>query len=101
MATEWGRGAFKLIVLLIVVCAAGGAVFAQEQAPATAEETAQQGEEAKPVAVGEIVVTAQKREENIQDVPVSMSTLSGRGPRHPHHRRRRRAGPVGPTCRAW
>ena len=31
-----------------------------------------------PIAVGEIVVTAQKREENVQDVPISVSTLRAR-----------------------
>ncbi len=30
-----------------------------------------------PITVGEITVTAQKREEDIQDVPVSVSTLQG------------------------
>jgi iron complex outermembrane receptor protein len=53
--------------------------FAQEDTPdtpATAAEDEDGGVE-RQVVVGEIVVTAQKRAENVQDVPVSISTLSG------------------------
>jgi len=45
-----------------------GAAFAQEAAPA--EETASGG-------IAEIVVTAQKRAQNLQDVPVAVSALAG------------------------
>ncbi len=49
-------------------------VTAEEAAAAEAEAAELAG---KQVAVGEIVVTAQKREQNIQEVPVAVSTLSG------------------------
>jgi len=49
-------------------------------APAGAQETddSQSGDDSEmAVMVGEITVTAQRREENIQDVPVAVSALSG------------------------
>ena len=42
-------------------------------APAYAQDAAAEDENAP----GEIVVTAQKRSENVQDVPVAVSVLSG------------------------
>lgn len=47
---------------------------AAQDVPADVEQTEEAGQ---PVAVGEIVVTAQKREQNVQEVPVAVSTLSG------------------------
>ncbi|MGH9381261.1 MAG: TonB-dependent receptor [Thermoanaerobaculia bacterium] len=47
----------------------------QEQASAPQEEPAEEAEE-RPVVLEEIVVTAQKRTQNVQDVPVAISTLS-------------------------
>ena len=66
-----------LVAMAVVVGMAVGAapVLAQEAVPPTTEEEAAQ--EGRQVAVGEITVTAQKREEDVQEVPVSMSTISG------------------------
>jgi iron complex outermembrane recepter protein len=64
--------------LAFALAAPGGAVRAQETeegqeagAPAAAEEAAAP----RTGVVEEIVVTAQKREENVQEVPLSLSTL--------------------------
>jgi len=67
------RRVFRIIALAVIIVALGAPLYAQE---ATQEEPAGV-EEALPVAVGEIIVTAQKREQDIQDVPVSVSTLQG------------------------
>jgi len=55
-----------------------GAALAQEPAPPP-QEPAKAGEETQQEGkfVEEMVVTAQKREENVQDVPLAVSTLSG------------------------
>jgi len=69
------RRIFWTAIAVTALTAFGGLAFAQEDVAAeenTAEETL-----AKPVVIEEIVVTAQKREENIQDVPVAVSTLRG------------------------
>lgn len=57
----------------------GGGAQAQDAAPAPgqAQEEERPAPEARKEFVEEVVVTAQKREENIQDVPVSISALSG------------------------
>ena len=59
------RASSALAAVALVALAAPA--FAQD-APATADDDA---------APGEIVVTAQKRSENLQDVPVAVSVLSG------------------------
>jgi len=69
----------SLIGVALVFGSAPAFVMAQDM---TAEEAAAAEAEAaelagQQVAVGEIVVTAQKREQNIQEVPVAVSTLSG------------------------
>jgi iron complex outermembrane receptor protein len=58
-------------VFVALLAASVAPVFAQE---VTTEDPPS---EELPVAVGEIVVTAQKRAANVQDVPVSVSTLEG------------------------
>lgn len=71
------RGVLKVTLLTLVIVATAGLLTAQD---APADEPAgseQESTEGMQVAVAEIVVTAQKREENVQDVPVSISTLSG------------------------
>jgi len=63
------------VVLAIVVTAFGGLSFAQEE-PKEPEAVPEE-EIQVPRAVGEITVTARKIEENIQDVPVAVSTIQG------------------------
>jgi iron complex outermembrane receptor protein len=67
---------FAVIVLAVMLTAFGGLSFAQEteeaEQPAVEEEAVP-----LPTTVGEITVTARKVEEDIQDVPVSISTLAG------------------------
>ena len=70
----------------LAVAAMGGPALAQEptqEEPQTKQEEkdtskeAQQAEpDQKPVVLKEIVVTAQKREENVQDVPLAVSTIN-------------------------
>lgn len=73
------RCVFSLIGFALVFGLSPAFVMAQDAT--TEEEVApevEMAEEAgRQVAVGEIVVTAQKREQNLQDVPVAVSTLSG------------------------
>ena len=47
--------------------------FAQQTEPGTLEED--RGTEPEPVGLGMIVVTAQKREQNLQDVPIAISAV--------------------------
>ncbi|HSO23432.1 MAG TPA: hypothetical protein VLT81_11010, partial [Chondromyces sp.] len=63
--------------MMVLVLAAAGTVVAQEAPPAADPQAVEGDEGARPVAVGEITVTARKVEENIQDVPISISTLQG------------------------
>ena len=54
--------------------------------PAAAQNAAGQDAEDQTVAVEEIVVTAQKREERLQDVPITVTVVSAErraGGRHP------------------
>jgi len=62
---------FRLITLVLVMVAIG--------LPASAQEAAEEPEDETEMAVmvGEITVTAQRREENIQDVPVAMTAIQG------------------------
>ena len=63
------------MVFALFLTAFGGLSFAQEE-PAEPQGIPEENMDV-PIAVGEITVTAQKREENIQEVPVSVSTLQG------------------------
>ncbi len=70
------RRLFGVIVLAMFLVASGAPSFAQE-APEEEQPGVPEEEMDMPIAVGEITVTAQKREQDIQDVPVSVSTLQG------------------------
>jgi iron complex outermembrane receptor protein len=76
MGNPMRRGLFGIVVFAVILTAFGGLLFAQEapeeEQPAVPEETI-----ALPTTVGEITVTARKVEEDIQDVPISISTLQG------------------------
>jgi iron complex outermembrane receptor protein len=76
MGNPVGKRLLGMIMCALILTAFGGLSFAQEtpaeEQPGIEEETME-----IPVAVGEITVTAQKREEDIQDVPVSVSVLRG------------------------
>jgi iron complex outermembrane receptor protein len=65
------RGLFGLIALVLVMVAFGVPAQAQE----AAEEPVDEAEMA--VMVGEITVTAQRRVEDIQEVPVAVTALQG------------------------
>jgi iron complex outermembrane receptor protein len=58
-----------LLCTTMLVSLSAGSAFAQASAPAAAAP-----EEA---ALAEVIVTAQKREESLQDVPISMEVVSG------------------------
>ncbi|MCD4748333.1 MAG: TonB-dependent receptor [Thermoanaerobaculales bacterium] len=65
-----------IIGLALLIAGVGGPVLAQENP--SAEPVGAEEEAIIPqVAVGEIIVTAQKREVDIQEVPLAVSTLSG------------------------
>ncbi|MCJ7753086.1 MAG: hypothetical protein MUP13_00835, partial [Thermoanaerobaculales bacterium] len=74
MVNSVAKRLFGVLVFALILTAFGGFSFAQEE-PA---EPPGVPEEEIPVviAVGEIVVTAQKREENIQEVPVAVSIIT-------------------------
>lgn len=67
----------RVVLVACVMVATGGLVFAQDAPAEEPDDTQQEASEERQVAVAEIVVTAQKRVENVQDVPESVSTLSG------------------------
>src|SRR3569833_192834 len=67
--TQMLRGSASLVVFTTVVAGAGAA-FAAAPPPSDTEIT----------SVKEIVVTAQKREQNLQDVPVVVTSLPGKLP---------------------
>ena len=73
-ASSWRLSVF--IGLAILAVAMGGLAYAQEVAQETKDE--QQGEEAARTGyVEQVIVTAQKRTEDVQEVPVAVSTLAG------------------------
>ncbi len=70
-----GEGLSRGLVIAVVVGLLGLPAIAQEAGETEPELAAE--ETPRLVAVEEIVVTAQKRAENVQDVPVAISTLGG------------------------
>jgi iron complex outermembrane receptor protein len=58
---------------VVVGCAAAGGAFAADQPIQTAAAGAQAP---PPSAVGEVVVTAEKREQNLQQVPIAVSAFT-------------------------
>lgn len=58
--------------LCLALCCPG-----QAMAQDSAEEPEQQTQPSRPQSLGEIIVTAQKREQRLQDVPVSITAVSG------------------------
>lgn len=64
-----------VVVFALILAAFGGFSFAQEEPEEPGEVPVE--ELSVPIAVGEITVTARKTEENIQDVPVAVSTIGG------------------------
>jgi iron complex outermembrane recepter protein len=62
----------------LMTSAAAGACAAWFAAPAIAQQAAAQDAVQTPSSgLGEIIVTAQKRKQNIQDVPITITSLSG------------------------
>ena len=71
-----GKGLFGVVVLAVIMALFGGLSYAQETQEAE-QPAAEEQAVPLPTTVGEITVTARKVEEDIQDVPVSVSTLQG------------------------
>ncbi|MCU0303892.1 MAG: TonB-dependent receptor [Thermoanaerobaculales bacterium] len=71
MDTQSTGRLFRFMLLALVVLAIGLPAVAQEPAEAATDETEM------AVMVGEITVTAQRREENIQEVPLALTALQG------------------------
>jgi iron complex outermembrane receptor protein len=76
MGNPHRRRLFGFVVFVVLLTAFGGLGFAQEE-PEAEQPAAEEEAYALPTTVGEITVTARKVEEDIQDVPVSISTLAG------------------------
>ena len=77
MADRSNRWYLLTIVLALVLVVSGGPTFAQET-PEDAEAAAEEGDtlaDEEAAILDEIVVTAQKREQNIQEVPISITTM--------------------------
>jgi len=78
MADRSTRWYLVAIALALVLVAFGGPTFAQETAE-DAEEAAEEGDTLaaeEEAILDEIVVTAQKREQNIQEVPISITSMN-------------------------
>jgi iron complex outermembrane receptor protein len=73
MENSVGKRLLGVIVCALILAAFSGLSFAQEEP----QEGVPEEKIEIPIAVGEITVTAQKREQDIQDVPVSVSILQG------------------------
>jgi len=67
---------FRIIMLGLLIAAIGAPALAQEE-PEAEQQEQEAAEQPQQRFIEEIVVTAQKREQDVQDVPVAISTLSG------------------------
>jgi len=79
MANGSTRWYLVAIVLVLALVALGAPSFAQQATDDELEAAAEEGDTlaAEEVAIlDEIVVTAQKREQNIQEVPISITTMN-------------------------
>ena len=78
MANASFRRPFGVLVLVLILAASSGLSLAQESATeedSVSPETAITEEDEQAV-LDTIIVTASKREENIQEVPVSVTAMS-------------------------
>ncbi|MBN8831627.1 MAG: TonB-dependent receptor [Sphingomonadales bacterium] len=66
----------RVAISALVVALAGGSAFAQTAPAAAVQSVASAQDE---VGVDDIVVTAQRREERLQDTPISLVAISGEG----------------------
>jgi len=76
MGNPMRRRLFGIFVFAVILAAFGGLAYAQEE-PEAEQPAVEEEAYPLPTTVGEITVTARKVEEDIQDVPVSVSTLQG------------------------
>jgi iron complex outermembrane receptor protein len=76
MENPRGRRLFIFGALVLALIAFGGLVNAQEE-PETEQPAEEEETYELPTTVGEITVTARKVEEDIQDVPVSVTNIQG------------------------
>ena len=77
MANATFRRPFGVLFLVLILAASGGLSLAQESATeegSEPQEAAASGEDEQAV-LDTIIVTASKREENLQDVPFSVTAL--------------------------
>ncbi len=79
MSHSWLGRLVGVLCLSMLTLTFGVPATAQEkmEQQSDSQQGEQQADEQRPVVLQEIVVTAQKRTENVQDVPLSVSTLSG------------------------
>ena len=78
----WGVSGAALLAFLGAITVAGLA-YAQEAAAPTQEQE-QQAQEGRTEFVEEVVVTAQKRTEDVQEVPVAITAVLGQDLQHQH-----------------
>lgn len=80
MARVWASRLSYIIGVAFCWAAIGGLSYAQQAAPAPKEQAKDEQatkEEGRTEFVEQITVTAQKRSEDVQEVPISISTLAG------------------------
>ncbi|MBA3897969.1 MAG: TonB-dependent receptor, partial [Sphingomonadaceae bacterium] len=63
---------------LLLTCGMADAASAQVSSPAVPPDGIQATQGAAPVDTGDIVVTAQKRAENVQNVPIAVQVVNSR-----------------------